>query len=406
MLREAVRVISKNLKDPFLAFLVARIVESRKPLESGYLLGAESRRILIEDVLPALDGSSSDRGGNGGEDYYDIDSTMLSVVCGMWLQDRSIIQKSLHASIASGIFRPPSNSLTSTVRNSVSVAAAVDWLTSSHYCSALQRAGIVHSFLSSYPAEKLKWRFDIGLRLMHGRTDRRSYSAFHQASLEALKQRKIVTPIEGTKETIAASDPPSQPGTTVGGEIAASKGFNFARLQKPQTVADAANYSNISQAPTMSGMSSPHHYDPLIAFDVPSPQPKKQNSEQFDPLAAFDVPPPQPKKQNSEPFDPLAAFDVPPPQPKKQNSEPFDPLAAFDVPPPQPKKQNSEPFDPLAAFDVPPPQPKKQNSEPFDPLAAFDVPPPQPKKQNSEPFDPLAAFDLPIERPVRKNLNP
>ena len=314
MLKEAVRVISKNLNDPFLAFLVARIVESRVPSESGYLLGTESRRILIEDVLPLLNSSSSVEGINKGQWHCGIDSTMLSVVCGMWLQDKSIIQKTLDASIAAGIFSPPSNSLIAAVRNSVSVAAAVDWLTSSHYCNPLQRAGIVHSFVSTYPREKLKWRFDVGLRLMNAKSDRKSYSAFHQACRDALKRSKTRAPIEQPKDVSSASDAPSLPPTT-GGDAAVSKGFNFARLQKPQTSSDATNDSNTRTDPTLSGQMS---YDPFASFSVPSARPKRIDPQPYDPLAAFDVPP-APQKKVEQPYDPLAAFDIPIERPLRRN---------------------------------------------------------------------------------------
>ena len=309
MLKEAVRIISKNLNDPFLAFLVARIVESREPLETGYLLGAESRRILIEDILPLLNMSMCDGGSNAGREYCGIESTMLSVVCGMWLQDKSVIQRTLEASIAYGLFRPPSNSLTAAVRNSISVAAAIDWLMSSHYCSASQKAGIIYSFLSTYPREKMKWRFDIGLRLMNARIDRKIYSAFHQACMAALNKSKTAISVEeSNKEFSSASDTSSKPSTIDKSEAAVSTGFNFARLQKPPASSYAANKSTVLTEPMVSGQMS---YDPVASFSVPSERLGRADPQPYDPLAAFDVPPAPPRKKNDHPYDPLSAFDMP-----------------------------------------------------------------------------------------------
>lgn len=337
MLREAVRVLSKNLNDPFLAFLVARIVESRQPLQNAYLIGPEARRILLEDILPSLNSRADhlfDR--SDALDRCGIDATMLSITCGMLLQDKSIIRTALDSSTAAGIFRLPLNSpLSSVVHNQLSVAAALDWLVSSHYCNSLHRAGIVQSFLSLIPAEYLKARGDITLRLMHAKAKRKGYSSFHKACINSMKKWEDSNSI--IKSKFVENDFDSKDIKDTETVIEVSKGFNFSRVTVKSASIDLKHHSPLVTAGSEQ-YSSQAPYDPLAAFDVLSERQKKGDSGSYDPLAAFDVPLAAPKKADPVQYDPLAAFEVPLQRQKKVDQEPYDPLAAFDIPSGLPKK--------------------------------------------------------------------
>jgi hypothetical protein len=328
MLEEAVRIISRNMQDPFLALLISRIFETRyaDTTESGgYLLGPQSRRILREDMLPGLLEATQAKGAEGAVfGLWGLEATMMAVCAGMWLQDKRAVHEVLDVAIAFGIFHANVNSpLVESVKNGISVVGAVDWLVSLPFCTAHHREGIAHSLQVHLSTNGLDDYLSLGLNVLS--SEARSYEdcAFMMACTSALSEyrshqekirddesaklqreaKDIVVSIEDMEREAVIKRIQGLAGTNDNGApvvSAPSKGFNFASSFKSTIGAPTGALQHVTSPPIIS--TSDSSFDPLGGYDVPTVT-KPVSS---DPLGDYDIPPavlkPVEAPTNEDPF--------------------------------------------------------------------------------------------------------
>lgn len=145
MLKEACSVACKQMNDPFLAFLIARLVEHRlgpSARQGGLVLGPCARNVLLNHILPTITEwiktqstsnlqqlNESREEGIHLPTFLDaycgqpIDVSMLGIACTMWLQDIPQFQSLFDMCIRHEIFALKVNSHSSCLGKDITTKA-------------------------------------------------------------------------------------------------------------------------------------------------------------------------------------------------------------------------------------------------------------------------------------------
>ena len=371
MLKEAVRILVRNLNDPFLALLVARIVEHRMGTSvksSGLVLGPVSRRLLQEDVIPFLKANASS-GALSTIDITPIDGAMLSLSCALWLQDRELIRRVAVEVCELGMFSCPLQApLIIKIRHSFGVCASVYWLVKQEVCrpalmdiaycidSFMEEAGLVDSryigckllryavlpedepavtlegaFTKYCRKVKRAWREQQMIKEMNRRAEKNKNLTNNYASNQKdVFSDEVGSALQKLQKMSAQSNLGDDLDIKVAINDSAKRGFNFA----------------------VGAIRPGEHAPEGTSVDIPLSQSTNMNT-----LNMFDAPPPQAKTKPA-PANMLDMFDATPPQAKSKPA-PANMLDMFDAPPPQPKSKPA-PANMLDMFDAPPPQAKSK----------------------------------------------
>ena len=453
LLKEAVRVIIKHLRDPILALLISRLVEGRAdadPVLGGHVLGPISRKIICDDILPVLLANIRLGGSNLSDKeipltnkkdpfglHWGVDAGMLAISCSMWLQDIDKLRDTIDTCSQCDIFRYSATcSIYGIVRHFIGSCASMNWLMKQSisaparvafagaFDSMLEQAGLtdlrsmgidflngfvssssdtvcefIEPFLDYCQVELAKWKNKVHL------FNKQKSLSNKKSIVEDEPEFEDVTVAMRRLQSIASSNK-EEPFEESAVEAARSiqklsKGFNLSL----STSTDTSGALGVDDVEVQGGTS--------ISSTVESSRSisKANSSEPANMLDMFGPPIPRQKSTpQSGSANMLDMFDVPPPNtmPKPKSmaqSEPVNILDMYDTPlknKPQSSHQSGS-ANMLDMFDSPPPKPKPKpeampRSEPANMLDMFDAPPPRPKPEaapRSGPANMLDMFDAP-----------
>jgi len=357
LLKEAVRVIIKHLKDPILALLIARLVERRtdaKPLPGGFVLGTISRNIIENDILPALYAKLHEGGSqqtdadinyedrsNPFSQHWGADAGMLAISCCMWLQDTKKLRETIDKCCRCDIFRfNSSSSPYGIVKQMVGSCSSMNWLMnqtispesrvgfSCAFDSMLEQSGLTD--LRCMGTDLLQRASSADSESTNGCDSIRSFTKFCQSELILWKKRVAAYNLdqrmsEEEKKRAATQDPEFDDVSAAMKKLQSissqlDNDDNEGVAQTAQNLKQQSKGFNLSMSSSSSSVSNSQEVSSGSALDMygsppPKPKPKSESSNSM--LDMFDAPPPKPKpKPKAEPASMLDMFDAPSPKPK------------------------------------------------------------------------------------------
>jgi len=146
MLKEACGIVCKQMNDPLLALLIARLVEQRGgpgAKKGGLVLGPDARRVALDYIIPemlrAIEGEEGGVKGDANTPTMHgvaegMDQATIALVAAMWLQDTSLFHSILTRCLArgKGLFAVKrehgGSAVAAEASNAVGVIAMFAWL--------------------------------------------------------------------------------------------------------------------------------------------------------------------------------------------------------------------------------------------------------------------------------------
>ena len=440
LLKEAVRVIIKHLKDPVLALLIARLVERRadaKPLPGGHILGTISRSIIEKDILPALYANIRMGGANQTDkevniqdkknpfaQHWGVDAGMLAISCSMWLQDVEKLQTTIQLCSQCDIFRfSPTCSPYGVVKQLIGSCSSMKWLMKQTISpqSRVGFAGAFDSMLQQADLTDLRYMGQDFVKqaedhnLTPGDSDPiKSFTNFCQEDLVLWKQkvhaynrqqgqseeeRRQAANVEPEFEDVSAAMKKLQSIATLQDDEDTGNVVQTAQTLQKQSKGFNLSMSTSSASTSSASASATGDSSSGSALDMyggppPKPKPKAEPNNMLD---MYGGPPPKPTPK-AEPSNMLDMYGGPPPKPTPK-AEPNNMLDMYGGPPPKPTPK-AEPSNMLDMYGGPPPKPTPK-AEPSNMLDMYGGPPPKPTPK-AEPNNMLDMYGGPPPKPTPK----
>ena len=413
MLREAVRVVVKYLNNPFLALLIARLVEHRRALlysssdkesaptflghPEGCVLGPVSRDLLESELIPGLSVVAKQRKSDnlprevvqkswclsGG------DAIVLLGVCGQWLQDASVYSKLACIGRSCGYFTPATDcSDVGKAKQLINMVSSVKWLVvkADKFNQEDSVRDIIFELDAIFDGLNVsslrlfcRKMFDEHRSRNRMDTDTVERDEFMSYSMKCVKDWEL----NKSSRIAALKDRKAKELEVKRRELAQKeiKSVTFdgcASNSNDVELNEAMNKLNRLNMTNKVDNSIPVKALPKKGFNFAAASASSSQNSTKNMLEGYDSPVPKAKMDVSAPSA-LDMFDMPSQPAKAQpRAAPASMLDGFDAPPAAQvtKSKASEPPSALDMFDMPPQPAKAQpRAAPASMLDGFDAPP-------------------------------